>query len=218
MILQSNLPIGANISTSLPQGAAIFMWIPLMTIIPIICFMSIYLRRSIKHKQVMYYYLFVLFLFSVVNQIFSLDSLFMNSSLNVYVFKISEITMLTASYLLLLILELFENNKLVSKIGTFFMISYSILIFTMITDNQITENQMGNLQSLEFEQGGVISILITIFSSIALLWVIWIYFQNRKLLANKMQIRIVNFLFLGIILTQLMGSLLPAVLQTSLSR
>ena len=29
----------------------------------------------------------------------------------------------------------------------------------MITDNQITENQMGNLQSLEFEQGGVISIL-----------------------------------------------------------
>ena len=52
--------------------------------------------------------------------------------------------MLTASYLLLLILELFENNKLVSKIRTFFMIS--LFNFDLYHDYRQSNHRKSNGQ------------------------------------------------------------------------
>jgi hypothetical protein len=73
--------------------------------------------------------------------------------------------------------------------------------------------QMGGFQSMGFEQGGTVSILIAVFSGVALIWLIRIYLQNRKGLENSTQKRIITYLFLGIIMTIFMGSFLPTILE-----
>jgi len=60
-------------------------------------------------------------------------------------------------------------------------------------------------------------ILFGLFSLSATIWLIKIYVQNRKAIKNKDQLKFLNILFIGIIMSQFVGSFAPAVYDLSMS-
>jgi len=215
--LPTDIPLEMGGMESTTAGLQYLMWIPAITIIPIIGFMIFYTLRSFKTKQTMYYYLTLLFLCSAINHLFSMNFFIMDMDWNTNAYKISQIAEVSSSFLLLLILQMFENSRIVSKISTFFTLNYSIIIYAIITYDNMDIMQIGTKQSMGFTQGSDISILIAVFSLVAILWSMRIYLKDRKGMQDKTQKPIINFLFLGIILTMALGSFLPSILEFLMS-
>ncbi|MHA1681611.1 MAG: hypothetical protein ACTSUE_11425 [Promethearchaeota archaeon] len=121
---------------------------------------------------------------------------------------------------LLLLFELFEKNRLFGSKLIFFTILVSLISGGMITNPNVfqvlvTINPF-TIVTYQFSERTFTTILLIIFSTLSMVWVLVKFIRMRRTTKGKNQRHLIFWLFLGIFMSQVLGSFAPATMEFNL--
>jgi hypothetical protein len=170
----------------------------------------------LKTKQRMYTYLTVLFVLSIMGHFFSIAAMVMtNETLGVIFFMTSQVFELIMLLDTLLLLEVFEENKIFSSSLIGFTVLVSMIVGAFIAYPSVTTSEavFGFFTQYLLVPGTFSTLLMLIFSIVSIAWLVRTYIRSKKTSQNPQQKKLVNLVFLGILLSQLVGNFAPIALE-----
>ncbi len=189
----------------------IIILFPILILFPLFGFFIKFQSISRKTHQKMYYSLTLLFAISFLNIMFMVISRFSPTlELAEKTYIVASIFDILSLFMLIIILQRFEDDKILSKPLIFFTIIVSMILALVLFSPELEHNLSEEGQYfISFKKDSIINILLGIFSLSATIWLIYIYKRNRKEVRNSQQKKLHNWLFAGIFLSQLVGSFIP---------
>ncbi|HME53569.1 MAG TPA: hypothetical protein VKM55_15190 [Candidatus Lokiarchaeia archaeon] len=171
-----------------------------------------------KSKQKIFMHLVFLFSISIANQGAELlTNIARVADIAKATFVASQVLEIIALILLLVILETFEENKAVSiRIAGFLAIG-AMIIGSMIGGSNLianpTQTPIGTGYIVQFQHKTFTEVLLVGFAGLTFVWLVITYIKKRKTTRNVRQRSLVTWLFIGIFLSQVVGSLGSGVLD-----
>lgn len=190
----------------------ILFLLPIILIIPAIAFFIIFFIKFIKTKQHILGYLALLFLTFVMKNLFQIiihtspnESAAINSFI---IFRIAEMFML---FSFVIVIEMFERNIQFSLRIIILIVLVFTTIGSYVTNQGIQATQIttiiGEVYFADFEKPlNFTTIIHSIFNITGGIWLLISLYRSKKYAWNDDQKKLINWLFIGLIL----GILLPS--------
>ncbi len=193
---------------------------PLFIFIPFAFFFFSFLKKYLRSHQKMFLLLSILFATAFTSQILLLlMPLRQSESIAEGFFFAAQILELFSFIVLVAIMQLFEGKSSPYKM-LFFTTVAAIIVGAMITSPSLVSYEVvtlfGTGLQVQFERRALVAFLMLIFSFLIFVWIIFTYITKQKKSRNKEQKKLITWLFLGILLSQLVGSFAPAVVETTI--
>ncbi|MHA1728971.1 MAG: hypothetical protein ACTSWY_09590 [Promethearchaeota archaeon] len=187
---------------------------PIIIIFPMIIFFLIFLRKALRTHQKMFFHLALFYGISLFHPLFVIGSnINITEEFAKLSFVISEIFHLLSLFFLLLIMEVFEKNKVFSGTQIFLTIIMDLAIGAMVSNpNNIELSRSNDYFTIEFQIYSFANIFLSIFSFSAIFRLILIFFKSKRSVKKPEQKKFIIWLFFGIFLSQIV-SILPRLVQ-----
>nr|MDO8109423.1 hypothetical protein [Candidatus Sigynarchaeota archaeon] len=204
-----------------PLLALLAMLYPIVSFLPVAIFLLFFIRQHAKTGQKMFLHLAALFAVTLANQ----GCMIISSVANVQAiaeifFIIAQIIDIDAMLVVLMVLEAFEESKpFTPRVGLFAALA-ALIIGTIIADPTLTTESIttfiGNTYIVQFQRQTITTFFLLMYSLLVFIWLAFTFFKKRKLTKNMKQKHLITWLFIGIFLSQMVGSFTPAAIETSI--
>lgn len=185
-------------------------FLPLVTTLPNVFFLVLFLKRALQTRQRMLWFLASLFALYTVLLMVSLGQFFALSR------EAAELRFLVAQglemgllYTLILVLEMFERDAIYSPRQTLLAILAALAIGTMLAGPELVVTEVEGTYIVTFSARSVVRGLQALFNLVASVWLLVVLNRSRKAAHAAKQKRLIAGLAVGITFTMVIGSFLP---------
>lgn len=192
----------------------VFLLFPVFTILPVVILFLWFCRAAVETRQKMFAYVAFLFATSLASHLFSIMSNFApEQAAAEALYVVSTVVGMVALYDLILVLEMFEENKAFSWTQMGFTVLLALVVGSILTEPGVVSTELENGYLVTTEHGTALATFQLLFALAAAVRVGAFFVRSRKATRDPKQRHLVTWLFVGILLSQMVGSLLPVALR-----
>lgn len=161
----------------------------------------LFLRKAIKTKQKMFYYLTILFFLHILSRVFQIGQYTVDVQNRAELsFILTQMFHMLLLYTLVLILEFYSQNILFSGKDTIVSVLVFLAMGGMISSPNLESELVDGRYIVNFAQLSPVLFFQIIFYIMASIWTTYLLYTNRKAADMNKQKILIIFLFFGIIL------------------
>lgn len=203
-----------------PSGFAIIAILyPFFTITPLLIFLALFLVHFKKIRQKMFFHISMLFAATIINQACLMFMVVTSQEAAAKaLFIAAQVLEVAGMLVMVIVLEAFEENKLFSPRVAGFTAIAAAIVGAMISGPDLVATPIDlpitSGYIIGFGRRDMAGFLMGIFPLLVVIWLVRSFITKRKLTRSQHQRHLLSWLYVGIFLAQVTGSLAPVLVDS----